>query len=217
MMARLALAGAPASKARGGLVLVHGRGASAADILGLGQALGLPELALAAPEAPGNSWWPTSFLAPTAQMEDHVQAGIAAIDAAIAALTEDGLPREKIALGGFSQGACLALEYAARKGGVSAVFGLSGALVGTGDAGGEALNELYGYADKTFDYSTDLSGVPVVFEVHERDPHIPLARVRRSVEVFDALGADTSLSVMPGPGHGIGEAGITAMRAALNR
>jgi phospholipase/carboxylesterase len=100
-----------------GLVLVHGRGATAEGILDLGHALALPDLALAAPQAPGMTWWPTSFLAPAAQMEPYVERGMAAIDAAIDALVEEGLSRDRIALAGFSQGGCLALEYAARRGG----------------------------------------------------------------------------------------------------
>ncbi|MEM9755832.1 MAG: dienelactone hydrolase family protein, partial [Pseudomonadota bacterium] len=187
-----------------GLILVHGRGGSASDILQLGAALGLPEIALAAPEAPGRSWWPTSFLAASAQMEPHVAQGLAAVDAAIARLAEAGVPADRIALGGFSQGACLALEYAARRGGVRAVFGLSGGLVGTADADGAASPALYGHGDKRFDYDSDLTGVPVILEVHENDPHIPIARAKRSAEVFESLGAETALHVMPGSGHGIG-------------
>ena len=190
--------------------------ADAADILGLGQALALPEIAMAAPEAPGNSWWPTSFLAPAETMEPYVAAGIEAIDGAIEALVAEGLDRDRIAIGGFSQGACLALEYAARKGGVTAVFGLSGGLVGTSDAEGGPLAELYGFGPKSFDYGADLSGVPVLLEVHERDPHIPLARVKRSAQVFEGLGATARVEVLPGAGHGIGQGGVAFIRGILN-
>jgi phospholipase/carboxylesterase len=167
-----------------GLVLVHGRGATAEGILDLGLALALPDLALAAPQAPGMTWWPTSFLEPAAQMEPYVERGMAAIDAAIDALVEEGLSRDRIALAGFSQGGCLALEYAARRGGVTAVFGLSAGLVGTGDAEGPATDALYGFGPKAFDYATRLDGVPVEITVHERDPHIPLARAQESETVF---------------------------------
>ncbi|MFW5641987.1 MAG: alpha/beta hydrolase [Roseicyclus sp.] len=208
-------AGAPPRDARLGLVLVHGRGATAEGILDLGHALGLPDLALAAPQAPGMSWWPTSFLAPTAQMEPYVEAGLAVVDRAIAALVEGGLPRDRIALGGFSQGGCLALEYAARRGGLRAVFGLSAGLVGTGDAEGGPQETLYGHHPKRFDYHTSLNGVPVEITVHERDPHIPLARARESLEVFESLGAAARLSVTPGAGHGIGPDAVAAMRRNL--
>jgi len=197
-------------------VLVHGRGATAEGILDLGHALALPDLALAAPQAPGMSWWPTSFLAPAARMEPYVERGMAAIDAAITTLVEEGLSRDRIALAGFSQGGCLALEYAARRGGLAAVFGLSAGLVGTGDADGPATEALYGFGPKAFDYATRLDGVPVEITVHEADPHIPLARARDSVAVFDRLGARARLAVTPGAGHGIGPEAIASMRGHLN-
>ena len=214
---RLAATGASPASARLGLVMIHGRGADAADILGLVAALGLPEIAAVAPEAPGRSWWPTSFLAPAAQVEPRVERGLAAIDAAIADLEAGGLSRDRIALGGFSQGACLALEYAARRGGpFHAVFGLSGALVGTGDADGEALESLYGFAPKAFEYTPRLQGVPVYLGCHERDPHIPLARVRETEAVLAGLGAQVDAHVHPGAGHGLTEGDVAALRRYLN-
>jgi phospholipase/carboxylesterase len=199
-----------------GLVLVHGRGATAEGILDLGHALALPDLALAAPQAPGMSWWPTSFLAPAEQMEPYVERGMAAIDAAIAALVDEGLDPGSIALAGFSQGGCLALEYAARRGGLRAVFGLSAGLVGTGDAAGAATDALYGFGPKAFDYAARLDGVPVEITVHERDPHIPLTRARESETVFAGLGAKARLTVTPGAGHGIGPEAVATMRGHLN-
>ncbi|MEX3016603.1 alpha/beta hydrolase [Gymnodinialimonas hymeniacidonis] len=212
--APVTLAGAAPDRARYGLVLVHGRGGSAADILGLGEALGLPDIALAAPQAPGHSWWPTSFLAPTAQMEPFVQSGLATVEAAIEALA---LPRSQIALAGFSQGGCLALEFAARNGDLMATFGLSAGLVGTSDSDESATEALYGHRPKRFDYTTDLSQTPVHISVHEQDPHIPLARAQASVEIFRALGAETNLVTAPGAGHGILQEDVIALRAALNR
>lgn len=212
----LARAGASGSRATAGLVLVHGRGGSAADILGLGQALALPDLALVAPEAEGRSWWPTSFLAPMAQMAAPLAAGLAAIEGAIEALEAEGVERSRIALAGFSQGACLALEYAARSGaGLHSVYGLSGGLVGTSDTGGPD-QALFGFGDKTFDYQGDLSGLPVYVSVHEQDPHIPLKRARDSVAVFDRLGAKTRLEVAPGAGHGLLRPDVEALRSGLN-
>jgi hypothetical protein len=104
MAAGIARAGAPAREARMGLVLVHGRGATAEGILDLGHALALPDLALAAPQAPGMTWWPTSFLAPAAQMEPFVERGMAAIDAAIEALVEEGLEPGPHRAGGVQPG-----------------------------------------------------------------------------------------------------------------
>jgi predicted esterase len=197
-------------------VLIHGRGASAADILGLGEALALPDLALIAPEAPGRSWWPTSFLAPMAQMEGPLAEGLEAIEVAVTTLSADGLPRDRIAVAGFSQGACLALEYAARFGaGLHSVYGLSGGLVGTSDTG-SASAELYGFADKAFTYDSALDGLPVYLSVHAEDPHIPLKRAQDSIAVFDRLSAQTRLEVAPGAGHGLLAPDVAALRGGLN-
>ncbi|UWQ19479.1 phospholipase [Jannaschia sp. M317] len=176
---------------------------------GLLAPLGAEGLAIATPEAPGHSWWPTSFLAPTAQMEGPLAAGLAAVDAAI-----DGLavPRTDIAILGFSQGACLALEYAARRGqGLGAVIGLSGGLVGNGDAPGT----VYGFGEKVFDYDSDLSGVRALVTCHEADPHIPLGRAAHSARVLGGLGATAQFIAHPGPGHQPMPDGIAAARALL--
>ena len=213
----VATAGPSPRHAAWGMVAVHGRGATAASIADLPQALGLTDIAVIAPQAEGYSWWPTSFLAPAARMEPFVQAGMDRIDASIAALTDAGLPLNRIALLGFSQGACLALEYAARKGaGLGAVFGLSGALVGTGEAGGPPSQALYGHAPKLFDYATDLAGTRVILACHTADPHIPLQRVEETAAVMARLGAHVGKHLEPGPGHHLTDAGAKAIRAVLN-
>lgn len=208
--------GAAPAKASFGLVLVHGRGGSAHDIMGLGKALGLPDLTFVAPQAPGHSWWPTSFLAPMAQMEQPLKAGLAAVNEAVETLERQGLTRDRIGLVGFSQGACLALEYAARTGGTWAgVYGLSGGLVGTHDEGGPS-DATYGFAGKGFEYRHGVEA-PVRISVHARDPHIPLARAEASAEVFKKLGADVTLDVAPGGGHGILQGDIAALRTRFNQ
>ncbi len=213
----IAATGPSPANARLGLVMLHGRGAAAADILGLVDALGIPDIAALAPEAPGRSWWPTSFLAPSLEVEPHLERGLSAVDAALAELQAAGLAPEQIALGGFSQGACLALEYAARRGGAfRAVLGLSGALIGTGDSGGDPVEALYGHAPKVFDYTPRLHGVPVYLGCHERDPHIPLARLRETEAVLAGLGAQVDAQIHPGAGHGLTEADVSALRRYLN-
>lgn len=210
-------AGAPAGRATAGLVLLHGRGGSAADMLGLCEVLALPDLAVIAPEATGNSWWPTTFLAPSAQMEPFVLRGLAEVRAAVTDLQDAGLPRGQIWLCGFSQGACLALEAFAREGeGLAGVFGLSGGLVGTGDAPGGPQADLYGHGPKDFAYSGARTGAQVRLSVHERDPHIPLARVIRSAEVLAGMGAAVTQVIHPGAGHGILQPDVAALRGALN-
>lgn len=209
--------GAAAVRARAALVLCHGRGGSGGDMLGLLAHAALPEVAGFAPEAPGGSWWPTSFLAPMAQMQAPLERALAAVAAAVAAAEAEGLARERIWLAGFSQGACLALEAFARQGeGMAGVFAFSGGLVGTGEAGGPPEAALYGAAPKRFDYAGRRDGGRAFLSVHERDPHIPLVRVRHSAEVLRGMGAQVDLRVDPGAGHGVMEADIAALRGALN-
>lgn len=201
--------------ARAGVVLLHGRGGRAAEMPAILDQAGLGGLALAAPEAPGQSWWPTSFLAPAAQMEPFVQRGLAAVAGAVAALEADGIARSSIWLLGFSQGACLALEAGARAGaGLAGVFGFSGGLVGTGEAGGDPDPSLYGHAPKRFDYAGP-APARVWLSVHARDPHIPLRRVEESAGVLRSLGADVATEVYPGAGHGLREPDLAILRRWL--
>jgi predicted esterase len=187
-----------------GLILLHGRGGSASDMAAFAAGLGLEGAEIAAPEAPGNSWWPFSFLAPASAMAPHLEAALATVDIAAAELEARGVPRGRIAVLGFSQGACLALEYAARQGaGLRAVACLSGGLIGTADVPGGPLPDLYGAADKVFDYDADLTGLPVLLTCHERDSHIPLRRVRDSGEVLRGLGARVQTIIAPGEGHSV--------------
>ncbi|WP_208351900.1 alpha/beta hydrolase [Pseudaestuariivita rosea] len=210
-------AGMASERASFGLVLIHGRGASADGMLQFGQSLGLPDVALVAPQAPGQSWWPTSFLAPMDQMSPYIHAGLAEVDKAIDSLQTAGLPRDRIAVAGFSQGACLALEYGARSGnGLAGIFGLSGGLIGMSDTG-TPDSALYGFADKRFDYDTDLTGTQVYVSCHTQDPHIPLKRVQDTIDVMRSLGADVQSNTVPGTGHSIFEADVAAIRKQFNR
>ena len=210
-------AGALADRARAGIVLAHGRGGSAADILGLLAHAALPDVAAIAPEAPGQSWWPTSFLAPMARMEPFVATGLAALRDAVAMLEAEGLPRNRIWLAGFSQGACLALESFARDGaGLAGVFGMSGGLVGLGDAPGGPQATLYGHAPKRFDYPGRRDGAQVWISVHQRDPHIPVQRVQESATALKVMGATVETRIYPGEGHGVMQDDLAALRIRLN-
>jgi phospholipase/carboxylesterase len=208
----------PQAGARTGLVLAHGRGGSSGDILGLLARAGLPEVAAIAPDAPGGSWWPTSFLAPATVIGAHADRAVAAMAGAVASLEAEGIPRASIWLGGFSQGAVLALETFARAGeGLAGVFALSGGLLGTGDAKGAADPALYGHAPKRFDYPGRRDGAKVWMSVHERDPHIPLARVRESATVLTGMGAEVITQVYPGQGHAVLREDVERLRMWLNR
>lgn len=214
-------AGAPlfrqgAAGAARAVVLLHGRGGSAADMMRLGATVAPADTAFFAPEAAGRSWWPTSFLAPMAQLTPWLGSALAAVDRAVAAARAEGFAASSILLLGFSQGACLALEYAARSSEPWAgVCGLSGGLVGTHDAAGPPAADLFGHVPKRHEQDGRLDGVPIHIGCHEHDPHIPLRRVRESEAVFTRLGAACRVVVHPGAGHGVTPADIAAVRALI--
>src|SRR5262249_2552661 len=131
MTADLLRAGPATGAARLTVVLVHGRGDSADGILGLADAIGLDDVAYIAPQAPGNTWYPYSFLVPMERNEPHLSQSLATLARIVAALEAEGTPGDRIALAGFSQGACLALEFAARHAQrYAGVIGFSGGLIG---------------------------------------------------------------------------------------
>jgi phospholipase/carboxylesterase len=179
---RLKHAGAPLTRAAAVLVLVHGRGADASGILPLGEALALPEIALLAPEAEGRSWYPHTFLAPLAANEPHLSRGLSDLDALGEALRAAGVPDEKLAWLGFSQGACLMLEHTARRPRRSgAVIALAGGLIGP--------------PGTPRAYPGSLAGTPVFLGCGNVDTHIPEARVRETDAVLRGMGADVTLAV----------------------
>ncbi len=215
---RLLSGGAPLSRARLAMIMLHGRGGAPEDMLALAEHLGLPDIAVLAPQAAGNSWWPDSFLAPLANNEPGLTSALGVVENIAEHLAQNGFGPDRTAVLGFSQGACLALEYAARAGTpLACVAGLSGGLLGTGDGSGEPKPALYGHVDKAFEYVGRLDGTPVLLGCHERDPHIPLARVRTTEMVFADLGATVTTQIYPGAGHGIVEEEIRALRSILNR
>ena len=205
--------------APGALVLLHGRGAPAESILPLAAELGRPDLPARAPQAPGGAWYPHSFLAPLAANEPHLSTAIETVRQLVEAIEAAGIPQERVGLVGFSQGACLALEVAARRGGRwGGVVALSGGLIGTGELEGapRTLQGMGGpFADKAFDYARSLDGTPVFLGCSDVDPHIPLARVERSADVLRQLGADVDLRIYEGMGHTVNADELAAGRALL--
>lgn len=200
---QLLAAGTPLDRARGAVVLIHGRGASAESILGLAGELQTDGLALLAPQAPGGSWYPHSFLMPLDQNEPHLSAALATVGATLDELAAAGIPAARTVLLGFSQGACLATEYAARNarryGGVVA---LSGGLIGP---------------DGTpRDYPGTLDGTPVFLGCSDSDFHIPLARVEESGAVLGALGGAVDQRIYPGMGHTVNRDELAAVQALLD-
>ncbi|MEO0559457.1 MAG: dienelactone hydrolase family protein [Bacteroidota bacterium] len=209
------------TSAAGALVLIHGRGAPAASILPLARDLGRPDLPALAPQASTGSWYPHSFLAPLEVNEPHLSQAIEHVMQTVEALVNSGIPQSRVALIGFSQGACLALEVAARTGGRwGTVLAFSGGLIGT-DELAKAEPTLQGmggpFADKAFDYARTLEGTPVFIGGSDVDPHIPLARMERSADVLRQLEAGVDLRVYPGMGHTINADELAVGRALLAR
>jgi phospholipase/carboxylesterase len=181
-------AGEPLDKAKAAMIMVHGRGATAEDILSLTPELNQPGFAYLAPQAAGYAWYPNSFLAPIASNEPGLSSGLAVIASLFEKLAEAGIPPERTILLGFSQGACLSLEFAARNarryGGLA---GLSGGLIGP---------------DGTpRDYPGSLDGTPVFLGCSDVDPHVPKKRVELSAEVLQRLGGNVTTRLYPRMGH----------------
>ncbi len=185
-------AGAPRGAARAAVVALHGRGATAEGILApLVAELGeLPEVAFLAPQARHGTWYPQSFLAPLAANEPWLGSALARVGELVEELALDGVPAERVVLFGFSQGACLASEFAAqsarRYGGLVAAVGGRIGPPGTRFA---ALG--------------DLSGMPAYFGAGDPDPHVPWSRVAESAASFAAMGAEVTVERLPGFPHAV--------------
>ncbi len=194
--------GKPLEEAQGAMILLHGRGSDAQDILSLAAEFQQPGFAYLAPNAAGNTWYPNRFIAPLDSNEPWLSSALQVISDLLADVGQAGIPIEKTLLLGFSQGACLALEYAARNpqpyGGV---VGLSGGLIGP--------------QGMTFRYPGSLAGTPVFLGCSDVDFHIPVERVRESATVFRDLGATVDERIYPGMGHTVNQDEIEAVRGLM--
>ncbi|MDQ3486939.1 MAG: alpha/beta hydrolase [Acidobacteriota bacterium] len=190
------------AQARLAVILVHGRGDSATGILGLAGELDAADITWIAPQAAGHTWYPYSFMSPIAQNEPGITSGLGVIGGLVKTLGADGIPPERIVLMGFSQGACLSQEFAARNARrYHAVIGLSGGLIGPP---GTPRN-----------YDGGFDGTPVFLGCSDIDPHIPLERVNESAEVFRRMGAAVDERIYPRLGHTVNYDEIEAVRALL--
>jgi predicted esterase len=180
--------GAPLDEAAGAVVMVHGRNATPGNILDLVPNLDNPAFAYVAPAAAGNTWYPYSFMAETASNEPGLSSGLFAISEVIDMVARGGVSQDRIILLGFSQGACLASEFAVRNarrwGGVIA---FSGGLIGPPGT--------VWPTDGPFD------GTPVFLGCSDIDAHVPKTRVDESAQVFSAMGAEVTERIYPGMGH----------------
>jgi len=193
-----------AAQARIAVILAHGRGDSAAGILGLADEFDAADVLWLAPEASGHTWYPYSFLAPMEQNEPGLSSGLSVIGSIVDLLNEEGVGPERIVLMGFSQGACLSQEYAARHARrYHAIVGLSGGLIGPP---GTPRN-----------YTGTFEGTPVFLGCSDVDPHIPLARVQESSQVFRRMEANVDERIYPRMGHTVNADEIAAVSELLNR
>lgn len=195
--------GSVLENATAAMIMVHGRGATAADILSLAHEFNTPDLAYLAPQAAGGTWYPNRFIAPVASNEPWLSSALESLADVMARVAAAGIPLERTLLLGFSQGGCLALEYAARNPGLYAgLIGLSGALIENGD--------------KPREYSGSLAGTPVFLGCSDFDPHIPEGRLEQSTELLRNLGGNVTLRIYPGMGHTINSDEIASIKSMID-
>jgi len=187
-------------KAAKALILVHGRGGSAEDILSLANHLPVDDFALFAPQAAAHSWYPYSFLAPVQQNEPWLTAALGVLHQMTAHVKAQGIPTEKIWFAGFSQGACLMLEYVTRNGSrYGGVAAFTGGLIG---------DRIYRQH-----YKGDFGGTPVFVGTSDPDQHVPVQRVHDSVAILQEMNANVLEKVYPRMGHTIAAAELEAAAA----
>jgi predicted esterase len=200
---RVLMGGASLDRASGGLIAIHGRGGGAEDIMALAREVAPPGVTNLAPQAAGNTWYPYRFLEPTERNEPYLSSALRIVADLIAQLGEQGFPTERVALLGFSQGACLALEAAARNPRrYAGVIGFSGGLIGP--------------PGTSFDYAGSLDNTPVFIGSSDVDPHIPKERVEESAAALDRLGAAVDARLYPGMGHTVNRDELEAARTILD-
>ncbi len=196
--------GAALRDAQAAVILLHGRGSSAQSILALAAHLPQPKIAYLAPQAANNTWWPNSGFIPVESNEPYVSSAFQAVADLLARVAAAGIPAGRTLLGGFSQGACLAAEFAARNprryGGL---FVLSGALLGP--------------PDMLRHYAGSLDGTPVFIAGCERDPWVTERQLHLTGQVLQELGGSVQVAIQPGSEHMIRPTEVTAVSDMIVR
>lgn len=198
----VAESGAPASRAKAGMIMLHGRGASAKGILSLSDEFAQPDVRYLAPQADSHTWYPYPFTDPVEKNEPWLNSALQRIFDLIKQLNNEGISDKKIILLGFSQGACMAQEYAARHPArYGGVVGLSGGLIG------ETVNpELY---------TGSLEGTPVFIGAGDQDHWFDLDRIHQSADIFKLLKGSVEKQIYPGKGHTITEDEVKFIRKLI--
>lgn len=197
-------AGVPLEQGTKVLVAIHGRGGSAADILQLAMELADEEFTLLAPQAGNRTWYPYSFLAPPAQNEPGLSSAIDVINELVNKVVANGIIYKNIHFMGFSQGACLTLEYVTRRARrYGSVIAFTGGLIG----------------DKIYpeNYSGDFDGTPVYIGSSDIDPHVPLQRIYASENIIRDMGGDIKVDVFHGMGHTVNRQELETGRHLVNK
>jgi len=196
------VAGEPIGIAQAAMLMVHGRGASAGDILTFVDQFNQAGFAYFAPQAAENTWYPNRFLVPLENNEPWLSSALAFVGDVLAEIIKAGIPPERVMLLGFSQGACLALEFGARNAQrYAGIVGLSGALIGP---------------DNTpRDYKGSLAGTPVFLGCSDVDFHVPKERVDQTAEVLRKLGGEVTERLYPNLDHSVNQDEIDFVRGMM--
>ena len=195
-------AGVPLREARIAVIMLHGRGAGAEDMLGLAGELRLDDVAFLAPRASDYTWYPNRFMAPLESNEPWLSSALSKIETLMGQVESEGIGPERTALAGFSQGACLASEFAARHARrYRAVIALSGGVIGP--------------SGTPRDYTGAFDGTPAFFGCSDIDQHIPIERVRESAGIYRRMGAVVDERIYPRMGHTVNRDELDAVRALL--
>ncbi len=186
------------------IVLVHGRGGSAADMRRLAEAFALDNVRFAFPQADGSVWYPKHFMSPIEENEPFLSAALENLERTVAALMEEGFGQTRMVLGGFSQGACLVSEFLARH-----PRQYAGAVILTGG--------LIGPAGTRWPLREELAGMPIHYSTSEIDEWIPLARARETIDWLTASGATVKAQIFRDRPHRVSEEEVGAARAIIDR
>jgi predicted esterase len=196
-------AGAPLAQAPAAVIMVHGRNAGPPNILDLVPRLARPHFAYLAPAAANRTWYPYSFMADIASNEPGLSSGLSVLASLVEGIESVAIPRSRIVLLGFSQGACLAAEFAARHASrFGAVVVFSGGVIGP--------------PGTRWDHAGRFDGTRAFFGCSDRDSHVPEARVLESAELFARMGAEVTTRIYPGMGHLVNDDEIAHAQALLD-